>query len=150
MPDWLTDINKIGSISSIVGLIVTVFLFAEARRIKNSFLRRARLPEVNRELIKLSSNLSDRLKDWENSKTLAIETFSQIKALLENIKPKLPSEEKKKVAEYLQQLHPKKYFIYDSSLSDLTEDDGWDRYTELSGLVTTLQQLAKDSRWDQL
>jgi len=148
MPDWLTDINNIGSIASIVGLIVTVFLLVEARSIKNSFLRRARLPEVNRELMKLTSKLSDRLKDWENSKTLAVEIFSQIKALLENIKPKLPSEEKKKVEEYLQHLHPKKYFIMSCSLSDLTENDAWDRYTELSGLVTTLQQLAKDSKWD--
>ncbi len=148
MPDWLTDINKIGSISSIIGLVVTVFLFIEARSIKNSFLRRARLPEVNRELLKFTSQLSERLKDWENSKTDAIETFSQIKALLENIKPKLPSEEKKKVDEYLQQLHPKKYLIINGSLSDLNEDDAWDRYTELSGLVTTLQQLAKDSKWD--
>ncbi|MCG7537287.1 hypothetical protein [Pseudoalteromonas sp. OOF1S-7] len=148
MPNWPTDINQIGSISSIIGLIVTVFLFFEARSIKNSFIRRARLPEVNRELLKFTSQLSERLKNWESQKTEAIETFSQIKALLQNIKPKLPSEEKRKVDEYLQKLHPKRYLIIEGSLSDLTEDDAWDRYTELSGLVTTLQQLAKDSKWD--
>lgn len=148
MPDWLTDLNKIGSISSIIGLVVTVFLFLEARKIRNSFLRRARLPEVNRELSKSASQLSDRLKKWNDDKTPSIETFSTIKALLENIKSKLPPEEKKKVGEYLLKLHPKKYFFMNSPLSKLTEDEAWDRYTELSGLVTTLQQLAKDSKWD--
>lgn len=148
MPDWLTDINKLGSISSIVGLVVTIFLLLEAKKIRNSFLRRARLPEVNRELAKASSQLSENLKKWENDKTPSLETFSTINALLENIKPKLPPEEKRKVEHYLIRLHPTKYWLLKDSLSVLTEDQVWERYTELSGLVTTLQQLAKDSKWD--
>jgi hypothetical protein len=140
MPDWLTDLNKIGSISSILGLIVTFFLLLEARKIRNSFLRR--------DLAKSTSQLSDRLKGWGVDKNSSLETFSTIKALLENIKPKLPSDEKKKVDDYLSKLHPKKYFVVNGSLSNLTEDQAWDRYTELSGLVTALQQLAKDSKWD--
>lgn len=148
MPDWLADINNIGSISSMIGLIVTIFLFLEARKIKNSFLRRARLPEVNRDLAKAASQLSENLKKWEVNKTPSLKTFSTIKALLENIKPKLPPEEKKKVDDYLSRLHPKKYWLINDSLSELSEDDAWQRYTDLSGIVTALQQLAKDSKWD--
>ncbi len=148
MPDWLTDLNKLGSICSIVGLVVTIFLFFEARKIKNSFLRRARLPEVNRDLLKLTSQLSENLKSWNEDKKNALETFSKIKALLDNIKQKLPANEKTKVNEYLSNLRPKKLWLINSPLSDLSEDEAWGRYTKLSGLVTTLQQLAKDSKWD--
>jgi len=148
MPVWLTDLNKIGSISSIFGFIVTLFLFYEARKIRNSFLRRARLPEVNRELLKATSRLSENLKNWSNDKKTSLETFSTIKALLENLKEKLPTEEKRKVDEYLSTLHPKKMWFINGQLSELTEDEAWNRYTDLSGLVTTLQQLAKDSKWD--
>lgn len=148
MPEWLTDLNKIGSISSILGLVVTVFLFIEARKIRNSFLRRARLPEINKELAKLTSNVSDQLKKWGGDKTPALEAFSNVKALLENIKPKLPPEEKKKVGDYINRLQPKKYLVIKTSLSELSEDSAWELYTELSGLVTSLQQLAKDSKWD--
>lgn len=148
MPEWLTDLNKIGSISSILGLIVTVFLFIEARKIRNSFLRRARLPEINKELAKLTSNVSDQLKKWGGDKTPALEAFSNVKALLENIKPKLPPEEKRKVGDYINRLQPKKYLVIKTSLSELSEDSAWELYTELSGLVTSLQQLAKDSKWD--
>jgi hypothetical protein len=148
MPDWLTDINKLGSISSIAGLIVTVFLFLEARKIRNSFLRRARLPELNKELTKVTSEISESLKKWDTDKTPALETFSKVKALLENISPKLPSDEKRKVENYLNRLQPKKYLIIKSSISELNEDSAWELYTELSGLVTSLQQLAKDSKWD--
>ncbi|WP_038912772.1 hypothetical protein [Dickeya zeae] len=148
MSDWLTDINKLGSISSIAGLIVTVFLFLEARKIRNSFLRRARLPEVNKELAKVTSEISESLKKWDADKKPALETFSKVKALLENISPKLPSDEKRKVENYLNRLQPKKYFIIKRSISELNEDSAWELYTELSGLITSLQQLAKDSKWD--
>lgn len=148
MPDWLTDINKIGSISSILGLVVTVFLFLEARKIKNSFLRRARLPEVNKELAKVTSQVSVHLISWGKDKTPALETFSNVKALLENIRPKLPADEKRKVEGYLNRLQPKKYLIIKRPISELSEDAAWELYTELSGLVTSLQQLAKDSKWD--
>lgn len=148
MPDWQTHINELGSISSILGLIVTVFLFFEARKIRNSFLRRARLPELNKDLIKVTSEVAETLKKWNADKTPALETFSKVKALLENIRLKVPSEEKRKVDNYLNRLQPKKFFIMKSSISELNEDSAWELYTELSGLVTSLQQLAKDSKWD--
>lgn len=148
MPEWLTDLNKIGSISSVLGLIVTVFLFIEARKIRNSFLRRARLPEINKELSKATSKVSNHLKNWDADKTPALEALSNVKALLENIKPKLPAEEKRKVGVYLDRLQPKKYLVIKTSVSELNEEAAWELYTELSGLVTSLQQLAKDSKWD--
>jgi|SRR5690554_1815248 len=148
MPEWLTDLNKIGSISSVLGLIVTVFLFIEARKIRNSFLRRARLPEINKELSKATSKVSNHLKNWGADKTPALKALSNVKALLENIKPKLPAEEKRKVGAYLDRLQPKKYLVIKTSVSELNEEAAWELYTELSGLVTSLQQLAKDSKWD--
>lgn len=148
MPEWLTDLNKISSISSILGLIVTVFLFMEARKIRNSFLRRARLPKINKKLAKETTNICDQLKNWGDDKTPALEAFSNVKALLENIKPKLPSKEKNKVKDYLNLLQPKKYYFINTSLSELDENSAWELYTELSGLVTSLQQLAKDFKWD--
>jgi hypothetical protein len=148
MPEWLTDLNKIGSISSIIGLIVTIFLFVEARKIRDSFLRKARLPEINKELLKVFSKVSGQLNNWGTDRNPALEAFSNVKALLENIKPKLPSKERKKVGDYLNQLQPKKYLFIRSSISELDKDAAWELYTELSGLMTTLQQLAKDSKWD--
>lgn len=144
----LTDINCIASICSIIGLVVTVFLFYEARGIKQSFLRRARLPEVNKDLSKLISGLPNQLGNWNADKTKALESFYKIKALLENLESKLPTDQKKKVQNVLGKLEPKRYFIFNESLSNLTENLAWDIYTELCGIVTHLEQLAKDSNWD--
>jgi len=38
--------------------------------------------------------------------------------------------------------------ILKSSLSELTEDKAWDLYTDLNTVVTRLQQLDQDSKWD--
>lgn len=148
MPEWLPDMGDVGAISSVLGLIVTIFLFLEARQIRNSFLRRARLPEVCRDLSKLTSQLSGHLKGWNENKKPSLENFSKIKALLENIKEKLPGDEKKKVNECLMELSPRQSWFSRGSLSDLTEEEAWRRYTELTGLVMSLQQLIKDSKWD--
>jgi hypothetical protein len=47
---------------------------------------------------------------------------SSSNSLLENIKPKLPSKERKKVGAYLNQLRPTKYLFIRSSISELDED----------------------------
>jgi len=101
IPQWMTDIS---TISSIVGLIVTVFLFFEARTIRKSFLRRARLPAITKDLLKATSDISSNLKSWPNGKQPALEVFAQVKGLLENIKPKLPNEEQKHINGFLKKI----------------------------------------------
>lgn len=145
MEDWLTTIS---SISSILGFIITIFLFIEARKIRGSFIRRARLPELSKELARTTSEVSKHLKSWGVDKAPALETFSKVKALLENIEPKLPTNERKKISIYLSQLKPRKYFLIKVNISKMSEDDVWKLYTDLSGLVTSLEQIIKDSNWD--
>ena len=140
--------SDIGTVSSFVGLFVTIFLLMEARKIRKSFLRRARLPTITREMSKTTSDISSSLKTWSKDKNSALEQFAKLKGLLENIKPKLPSEEKKQINELLNKLQPKRYWLFKSNLSELTEDMAWDLYTDLNTVVTSLEQLVKDSKWD--
>lgn len=144
----MENINFIASICSILGLLVTIFLYVEARAIRASFLRRARLPEVNKELTKLSSQISNQLKNWSADKGPVLESFAKAKAILESTKPKLPAEKQIKVENIIKKLSPKKYYIFNVSLSELTEILAWDIYTELSGVIMHLDQLSKDSKWD--
>lgn len=140
--------SDIGTISSFIGLFVTIFLLIEAQKIRKSFLRRARLPTITRELSKTTSDISTSLKVWSKDKNSALEQFAKIKGLLENIKQKLPSEEKKQINGLLNKLQPKRYWLFKSNISELTEDMAWDLYTDLNTVVTSLKQLVKDSKWD--
>lgn len=148
MPEWLKHINTFGSAASIIGLIVTIFLLIEARSIRRSFLRRARLPELNKDLAKASSEISAHIKAWENDNEPALETFLHAKALLENIKKKLPDDERKMVESYLDRLQPKRFWFKKREISDLNREEAFQLYSELNGLVTSLRELAKDNTWD--
>lgn len=146
MPQWLTDA---GTISSIIGLIVTLFLLLEARKIQLSFLRRARLPALTKELNKSIPKISRSLGSWKTDDVKTKQEFAKVKALLENLKPKLTADEKKHINSFLVKLQPRKYYIIRTSIFDLTEDLAWDLYTDLNLIATGLDQLIKDSKWDR-
>lgn len=148
MPEWLSNINTVGSVASILGLVVTIFLFIEARSIQKSFLRRARLPELNKDLAKATSEISVHIKSWESNKEPVLERFSQVKALLENIKKKLPEDERKMVEKYLIKLRPKRFLLQNREISELNREKAFQLYSELNGLLTSLRELAKDNTWN--
>jgi len=145
LPDW---VQNIASVSSILGLGLTVWLLVEAKKIRNSFLRRARLPEVIKELSKANNKISKHLGNWSTEEREGIKQFTIAKELLESLQQKLPDIEKKKVTIYTQTLEIRRYFFLKSTISEATEDEAWKLYTGLSGIITSLNQLQKDSRWD--
>lgn len=144
-PTW---INDIGTLSSIVGLFITIFILYEAKKIRESFLRRARLPEVIKELSTANNKISKSLQNWPNEEKSGIHQLTIAKELLENLRSKLPEQEKKKVSAFIQKLEVKSWLIFSSTITEANEDKAWELYSGLSGLITSLKQLQKDSKWD--
>ncbi len=107
-PQWISDF---GAISSIVGLGLTFFVLLEAQKIRKSFLHRDRLPKITQEISEITSNISIKLRDWQTDKNPTLEQFAKIKGLLQNIKSKLPTDEKKRINELLKKLQPKQYLV---------------------------------------
>lgn len=141
-------IIDIASISSILGLVVTLFILSEAKKIRKSFLRKARIPEIIVELTIRSKNISKGLKSWNTDKNLVNEQYSIVRGLLENISKKLPSDERLEVEAYIGSFKAKKYFLLTESRVIKHEDHAWELYGELSRVITRLEQLQKDSTWD--
>lgn len=151
LAQWIIDIS---TISSILGLLISVFLLVEARKIRQSFLRRARLPEVLKELNTSIKKISDSLKSsaksnsWEVEKNTINEQYGIVRGLLENISSKLPEDERSHVNVFINQLLVSKFYFWKDSLIIKDEELGWKLYTDLSRVATRLEQLRKDSRWD--
>lgn len=104
LPNWLQDFE---TILSIVGFIITAFLLFEAKKIRSSFLRRARIPEMIDELKSTSQIMSKSINNWNKQKRSFIEQALIAKGILENLKEKLVNSEKKKVNIFLSKLKPK-------------------------------------------
>ncbi|MUH95238.1 hypothetical protein GNP63_01555 [Aliivibrio fischeri] len=144
-PQWFIDL---GTVLTVLGFIITLWLLWLTKDIKNSFLRRARLPQIIRELKSESTKLSSHLKKWEDEERDAIKQLSICKALLTNLVSKLPETEQKKCKEFIKKMTPRKFLIFRGKVTCINEDRAWELYTELSELTTILIQLEKDSKWD--
>ena len=83
---WVTDL---ASLSSIVGVIITILVLNEAKKIRESFLLKARLPEIIKDFENISLNLIESTKDWENSKANRLKELGRCKSILADIKIKL-------------------------------------------------------------
>lgn len=137
-PSWVADV---ASIMSIVGFVVTCFLLLEARKIRQSFIRKVRIPEIVSELDSISSELIAALKSYKSENRSAHEKIQKASALMESILPKISANSSDRV----------QLFIKSSKTSlngTLDEDVCWRLYGELSGVVTYLQQISKDTKWD--
>ena len=140
-------LSQVSSVASTIGAIIAIILLVEARKIRKSFLRRARLPAVTRDLRKASTAISNGLNDWNRDKRIVFEQFAKVKGLLENLRNKVPNEEKKRINEFLRTLQPRRYLVR-ARISQMTEDSAWDLYTELSTIIERLSQLIEDTRWE--
>jgi len=138
LPFWLIDT---ASIVSIIGFIVTCFLFIEARKIRNSFMRKARIPEIVTDLDRIAEGLVENLKKYSEESRSAHEKIQRATALLESILLKIPEANKEKITDFIKTSK-------ETLEVSLDEDSSWKIYGELSGVVTYLQQIAKDTRWD--
>lgn len=145
LPLWLVDISTLGSL---LGTVISIVLLWEARKIRKSFLRRARLPEIIKELNLAHKSIAKHLKTWELEEKEGIQYFTIAKELLDNLKHKLPDTEKKKVSVYIQFLIERKWLFLTYTATEIPIEKAWQMYTELSGIITTLNQLKKDSKWD--
>ncbi|WP_338774287.1 hypothetical protein [Aeromonas veronii] len=139
LPWWITDT---AAILSIVGFIVTCFLLWEARKIRNSFMRKARIPEIVKDLDEISKELFSHLKSFSQENRNALQKIQNAKGLLESVLPKMDSGHQKKINEFVS-------LAGTADADTLTEDLCWGVYSQLSGLVTYFKQLEKDSKWEQ-
>ena len=98
LASWVVDLS---TILSIVGFAISIWLLIMAKDIRKSFLRRARLPEVIKELNSASKKLSEHLKNWTTDEKEVIMQLSISKALLENLIPKVPEAEQKKCKDFI-------------------------------------------------
>lgn len=145
LPVWVSDASII---LSIISFIVTAFLFLEAVKIRKSFLRRARLPEILKELNSVSKNIALQFGSWDDQSAEIIRQFVIAKELLESLSLKLPGTERRKVNVFVNSLTERKYFIVRTTITSASKDEAWIFYAGLTGVLTSLTQLQKDSRWE--
>ena len=152
LPGWANDI---AAVSSILGLGVTLWLLWEARKLRTACLRRVRLPQLYEALKDAMAGLADPLAQWDIDRKQALYQFEQVSAHLDDLLPKLDPKLREKARVLQGQLRSPGVWGFwmphspRKQLDGLSAADAWQLYCELSGFVTSLNNLLEDSPWQQ-
>jgi hypothetical protein len=143
IPQWIQDLN---TGFSFFGFLITLIVMFEVKEIKASFLRRARLPQVTKELAKAGSLLSSSLNQWPLER---IQVHCQIKvaaSLLKTAGKMLPKDEKKEVKKISMKLVNAAAKFNEPQFSDANSI--WDLYSDIQSVLMSMDQLSKNIKWE--
>lgn len=143
-PDWL---SPVADAASLAGLVVSAGIGYFTRSIAERVRVKIRIPQVRRALQENAVSLSENMAEWPRSKQKTIEAISRAEAILQNVKIKLSRNEKVKVLAVLKNMRGRRVQLYGkASLQHSSEEDFWKIYYGLVGVISSLEQLEKDSR----
>jgi hypothetical protein len=161
-------LDQLGSLSSIIGLLITIILAIigylinnRIREIQRDIQFDARIKSLIKQLEKSKSSYPKFLQDYSESiKSIRFE-ISQTEVILRNINMKITGSEKKAVNNLIKKIkrmkmgefineeeRPQGFFIFIQSFFidrlETSEEDLWNFYTELSAIQTQLENLIED------
>lgn len=142
-PQWAQDLN---TSLSFIGFLVTAYTLYEVKRIKASFLARARLPDIIKELGKTGSALSSILGTWPNQRNKARSHIKVSATLIKSALPMLTGTDKKELLKIQEKLSIAAKGFSDPNYPNTNE--AWDIYSDIQSCITTLTQVSKNMKWE--
>jgi len=141
--------NNFASLLTIIGFCITLFIAFQVKTIKQSFLRKAQLPELLKQLenekVQMYTILSKNGK-FDKKEKHVLSNLSTIKGILDNTEKKLPKGSKTKINELIKSLKDGKYSS--KLITKIDESSSWKIYYELNEMYKHLQLLLSDTTWD--
>lgn len=140
---WFYErLSDLGSIASIIGLVITLVVFYRIRKLETRFLFTARVPEYIRQLNGQNSYLYELLQNFDGSLREIQVELAICEATLKSLKPKLHSETRKSVIKLTKRISQQR-----ESVTRQSENQIWKIHFELNKVLQELIHLQEDERW---
>lgn len=139
---YLMSLPSIGSVASIIGLVLTIFIYFGVRKIRRDFLFRARIPALLKKLQKHASKLSRCLQDYSNTKEATDEELSIAEVNLVSLYQKSYGPLKKSLKSLIKDI---RRFRKDDSRS--TKQNLRSIYLNINMVVQEINNLREDEKW---
>jgi hypothetical protein len=138
LADWL----------SLFGFALTVWVLLVTNGLRRDFTLRGRTPEIRKSLASRTRSLLEALNAVPAGKKEIAATLAECRALLENLKLKLPRRERGDVTALISRLKGKKQgFFKLLPVTEYNDDELWNIFADLQGIVASLEQREKDATW---
>ena len=142
MSDWLT-LSNIGSVASMLGVGLSVYVIYNVREIRKSYLFTARAAALLKRLRTRSSNIKELLDEFETSIDKIEAELARCMPVLDSLKRKVTRNERKPISEALRLISANK------TLSDGSRQAVWDIFKELLKVEEAVTNLQKDKQWER-
>lgn len=144
-PTWL---SPLADILSLIAFGMTVWVLHETRSLRRTFALRVRTPQLRRSLVATAKSLPPLITVWPQKRNDTLQVLANTRAILENLRSKLPRGERIPVKRLVRALHGRRTGLFRRMpVSEYKEDDLWAIFADLQGLITSLEQREKDATW---
>lgn len=143
IPQWIQDMN---TGLSLLGFGITLYVLFEVKFIKNTFLSRARLPELIRDLEKAGSVLNGQLGQWPSQRNEALCQIKVAASLLKSASAMVPKTEREELLKTHKKLTDAAQSF--SSQQGISIDFVWDLYSDIQSDIASMTQVSKNNRWE--
>jgi hypothetical protein len=133
-------LSDIGSIASIIGLIFTILVLIDVRRLKSYYLFTARMPELARKLREHTLNIAEYLSDFEKSiQDISVE-LARLEVVLNSLSRKLDRTSSETVVQLLKYL--KNYDVERAGKTGLRKI-----HVYVNKILDEIEDLQEDLKW---
>jgi hypothetical protein len=135
-------------VASILGLAISVVVWAQVGAIKATVLSRARIPEMIRDLERNAEALRGTFKDWPEHEKEAEGVTQRLDGILLNSLQKLAGADKKKLSQPHNLIKKRSSLLTWLRPNTVEQrlDAMWDIHNALLGAIEVLQQRNKDNK----
>ena len=134
----------VGTIASILGLLLTILIFFLIRKIKSFYIFKIRVPGLSKRLQDIASSISSYLNYYESSINSIDEAVATCEVVLKSLKGKLSGSIKKAIKALI-----KKIGNYQNSYDYKTKDNIWDIYISILKISEEIKELQEDYKWER-
>lgn len=155
MIDWIKhNFNGISGWSSILGFFLSIWVLYTVKKLRKYYIFKARIPEIIKEINKFSKELNSYLDDINNNKNEIIVIIKKCEFTLKSLKQKSTNDLVPLINQMLQRITKMKnggpvrfYQLKPAKWS--FNDEAWELYSDMQGVLQGLKETANDSNWSQ-
>jgi len=144
-PSILNKLSVFSDIATIIGLLLTVYIFVTLRNIKNLYLFKARMPEQLEKLNKHISDINKYYSDFEGSYEIIEVELAKSEVLLEWFRNRIKGVSNKTD---IKNLLTKISNIRSNNIKG-QKNRVWEVYVNMSKLSEALESYRKDQKWER-
>jgi hypothetical protein len=138
---FVLDLSFLADLSSMLGLMITIFVARSLGDIKRKFIFNARVGEYLKEFEEISSEMSKYLSDFDSNVNYLVTEIGKVRSNLDSISKKAKKDIKRRANSIIRKIDRSGY------KEGLSRENAWLIYTEMNIFIQDLRNVREDMRW---